>query len=92
MYLCLNCKSLIEDEELASYSETGEAWGSPYTVSTACCPYCKSDEVKENDLICSSCHQYISGKYIDADGNLYCEDCYAELDAAETLSDPYHNY
>ena len=46
MYYCLDCESTFDSEDTVYIWERGEFWGAPFNYNIPCCPYCKSDNIK----------------------------------------------
>lgn len=44
MYICDDCGSVFEDDELKEVKEWSEAWGHPVYESFYYCPFCGSDD------------------------------------------------
>ncbi len=44
MYICEDCGSVFEDDELKEVKEWSEAWGHPVYESFYYCPFCGSDD------------------------------------------------
>ena len=80
-YICRDCGKIIDEDEVGTYTDRGEVWGSPYSQDYDCCPWCKGWALEELDLCCEICEELITGKYIcTEDGHYYCDNCYTEGD------------
>ena len=55
-----------------------EAWGAPYTISYACCPFCGDYEIiNDNEYHhCDNCGEVCEEYIATEDGRYYCENCY----------------
>ena len=46
---CLNCHKEFNKDIVGTGYEHGEAWGAPYTISYACCPFCGDYEIIDDN-------------------------------------------
>ena len=75
---CLNCHKEFDRDIVETAYEHGEAWGSPYTVSYPCCPFCGDYEIiNDNEYHhCDNCGEVCEEYIVTDDGRYYCENCY----------------
>ena len=81
MYYCLDCESTFDSEDTVYIWERGEFWGAPFNYNIPCCPYCKSDNIKniEGRPKCDGCHNICIDEYIEtSDERHYCRECYVK--------------
>lgn len=71
MFICLDCGKLFEEPKY--YVETHGLDTPPYETWNGC-PTCAGAYVETFE--CSKCGEWITGDYIEVDGNLICEECY----------------
>ena len=75
---CLNCHKEFDKNIVGTGYEHGEAWGAPYTISYACCPFCGDYEIIDNNEYhhCDNCGEVCEEYIATEDGRYYCENCY----------------
>ena len=83
MLICLNCKHIFDDDEVAVWDESrGEYWGTPCYEKVSGCPCCKGDY--EETHKCDCCDEWIVGNYIKTDdGQRICDNCYFKYELGD---------
>lgn len=47
MLKCNNCRRVFPEDEVDYIYEYDEYWGTPFTTSIQCCPYCRDYDIED---------------------------------------------